>query len=575
MADTPENYARIAAFGREFWNRWVRTGLDALAVQATDKHGKDRLRELIANLKLADVTPLAESDWRDKGLDRLPELATVTFRNVDFGNLYGSRPVIFSGFVFPPQMSFAGATFGYHVRFKGSTFGDKATFADATFGVDADFTGATFSGRAHFDGATFGGGAHFDGATFGGWTRFAGATFGDGASFDGATFGGWTRFDGATFGGGAHFDGATFGDQVRCDRTTFGDRASFDGATFGAHARFNGATFGKHASFGGATFGDWARFAGATFGLGASFEGRTEDQLRDILKNAIPPTLPNAKHRDAWVNARLSAAKPNRFGWISFAGANFLGECSFIGRVFAGPVGFQAARFGKPPEFAGTEGHGFIDPHGMSVSFPRRWWWPFANRGVQSETSARIRRLRKIMADIHAQDVERALFILERRAERAIAWNGVAAKPLYLAPWRFLKTSGLTLLQVAYQALSNFGRSIVLPFVWLFASVAGFHAAYWQFWAKPVRALSFFDRDLISYSLGNLLPFVNTLSPARGEVLKRLFCPTDVSGACVASRFGEIIVPIRVELLALGEGIINAVLLFLLLQAIRNYFKMK
>jgi hypothetical protein len=563
---TTEDCLKIARQGREFWNRWVRTVLEALIAKAR-RGERAYLERAFSQLPLSHLKPLSEAEWRKLGWERLPRLEIpgdpgqpwIDFAGVDFRD--EAAAIDFSGFSFPPE------------------------------------------------------------------TSFKGARFGDGASFDGAAFGDMARFDRARFGDVAHFDGATFGALARFAGATFGRGAYFAGATFGDRAGFAGATFGDRAGFAGATFGDWARFADATFGDETRFDGWTEDRAKGELVSLARRLMPAGAQRDAWVNDRVRAAKPGEFSSISFTGARFAGFCSFSGRTFTGPASFQNARFGRPPEFAGTEGHGFIDPHGMAVTFPRRWW-QLVKWDITSETDARIRRLRKIMADIHAQDVERDLFILERQAQRAIAWNDFfdrfkksekageseprpepegklwrrvltrtmqvltrIIRPLgilwrraltrtmpvltrIVRPFGIFKPLGFSLLLSAYGLASNYGRSIARPFVLLLGSVAAFHALYWQIWAAPVRKLGFWDRDLISYSFGNVLPFVNTLSPARGELLKRLFCPTDLSGACIAARAGEIVVPLRVEGFALVEGVVNAALLFLLLQAIRNYFKM-
>ncbi len=104
----------------------------------------------------------------------------------------------------------ARADFSHHefedqVDFSGFLFPGDAGFGGATFSGDAWFVGATFEGVAWFDGAKFKGYAGFDGAKFKGYAGFVGATFEGVAWFDGAKFEGRTVFDHATFDKAADF----------------------------------------------------------------------------------------------------------------------------------------------------------------------------------------------------------------------------------------------------------------------------------------------------------------------------------------------------------------------------------
>ena len=168
---------------------------------------------------------------------------------------------------------------------------------------------------------------------------------------------------------------------------------------------------------------------------------------------------------------------------------------------------------------------------------------------TDTDIAARIRRLRKIMADIHAQDVERDLFILERQAERL---------PLYKT--NKLQGVGAILLLGLYWLLSDYGRSMKRPIFWFFAQLWGFSLLYRDF--IPDIGKGNFRHDVCSYTLSHALPFVGSLNPSRSEMMKRLFDE-------------KMLVSPLVEAFSVIQSGLGALLLFLILQALRNHFKIK
>ena len=143
---------------------------------------------------------------------------------------------------------------------------------------------------------------------------------------------------------------------------------------------------------------------------------------------------------------------------------------------------------------------------------------------------------------------------------------------------------GLTLWLFLYWVTSDYGRSIVRPLAWLAASFVGFLLLYrWRYDACYGKSLSLTNPDLLSFALGNALPFLSSLSPARRDVLLRLFSERACEVAppfhshllFVVSRLpDQIAIPFAIELLSALQSILGAVLLFLLLLAIRNRFRL-
>ncbi|HUC62497.1 MAG TPA: pentapeptide repeat-containing protein [Alphaproteobacteria bacterium] len=546
-----EPYLRLARQGAKIWNRWVRTGM-------TDKE--------INEFNLSAVDPLDDSDAKQLAkrlnLDRLPGYdGPPNFENVDFKE-DENRNIDFAGFVFAPARNYYFYPRHLDKRDEGSP---------AKIWASVLFRGAAFAEGMSFRRAKFGDAALFDRAKFEEW-----------AQFEGATFGNYTKFYGAEFGKHAHFDQTTFGIEPHFGGIKFGESVRFDGAILSSDADFRGAKFGDWARFYGTTFGSWGSFAGATFGLGTCFDGCDVKQLREHLESA--PELPgeDANNRSARIEALVAVAMPERFIGISFYGAVFSGDCSLRNRKFEAPAIFSGANFRGIPEFDGSEGLGHLDLSEAKISFGKRVGF-FRNWTSSSTVETSLRRLRKIAKDVEAHDLERDLFILERKAQRGIQFRRLRRPPDHR--WREVWNGGridrdkladnlrardplrplaLTLMLFVYGALSDCGRSVLRPSLWLAASLAGFHESYRALYrADYGTSPRFWDHDLVSFTLGNALPYVNSLSPARASVLERLF----------GDGLGGIAIPTWIEVLSIIQTITGAVLLFLLLLAIRNRFK--
>ena len=370
---------------------------------------------------------------------------------------------------------------------------DQIDFSGFEFGDDADFSGCkwlgvkygdilddvkTFKpGRALFVRAAFGARANFTGAIFGNSTSFIGATFGDYVNFDGATFGIFAVFDLAVFGFDANFHGAVFGNGP-----------SFDGAAFNSGAKFTAAVFEGFVKFKGMSAGQWH----------GSFQKRKIDQE----PGDIPETTARME-RDPWKSLGVGDLfGPDHFLSISFASARFDREAVFADLSFESIADFTNARFYWPPNLdAATKVHQ-IDFTGARVGFvPASKWLHLTE---DSRIPVRLRALRKIAEKTKNHDLERDLYIEERKAERGVYWHQLSDE-LKRAPeelkkqlvditkqkkdvwseWRLqvkariahligiavnrvrLAVHGLWIvLMFLYWALSDYGRNVVVPFMW-------------------------------------------------------------------------------------------------------------
>lgn len=467
-------------------------------------------------LEIARQGSEAWNDWRV----RYPE-EEVDFSNVDF-TLDENQGISFEGFKFGNSTDFKGAKFGDYVSFLASKFGDFAAFDDAIFGDGVLFNHATFGEGASFYNTVFGHVSQFKGATFGGTTSFARATFGNNA-----------KFEAAIFGSGAWFEHAAF-----------------------AHApNFRGSTFKGDTWFRGTIFGNAADFEGATFQGGADFDGKRLKSAPGKDADATQPSYQNGAG--------------TYFGSISFSGASFFGEASFVTRDFQAQANFSTVSFFLPPDFRATEHRENLDWTGVRFGSGRhlklgRFAVPIRGWANQSDTVARLRRLRGLAKEIHAVDAERDLFILERQAERSILWRewwrGNTLHQLF-GWWRPLSA---TVLMFLYRYSSNCGRSILLPLTWLAASNWGFYHLYPRLIEQPLTSSA--KSAVFDLTFSSAVPFGATARPAFQSAMTTLF-QNKITGA--------IDIPWQIQAASTAQGITNLVLVFLLGLALRNYFKFR
>ena len=174
-----------------------------------------------------------------------------------------------------------------------------------------------------------------------------------------------------------------------------------------------------------------------------------------------------------------------------------------------------------------------------------------SNAGVR-----RLQELKGIADSTKANNESRDFFLLQRKAERIVAWRRwwksvypVSANPTYF-PLTQSSIAGV------FWLLSNYGRSVLYPVCWLGAANSGF---YWLY--RIIHPASDTNKsDLVDYTLSNSLPFGKLLNPAFERAYRNLFpCGTDISFAF--------------QIASIAQGAISFVLLFLIGLGIRNYFK--
>jgi hypothetical protein len=301
----------------------------------------------------------------------------------------------------------------------------------------------------------------------------------------------------------------------------------------------------------------------AVFRGRADFTGKPIDQwMVDVGERMIGGTTDNnfretLKQRALWQEYTTS---PDQFAEISFADARFCRDVDFSGRSFTRFADFTGARFYRPRvdriDFTGAY-IGFSSPH-------RLLQW-----NSDSLIPIRFRALRKVAEDTKNHDLERDLYIEERKAERGVylvqrfrEWIREPNKK-----WALLSHILWIVVMVTYSVLADYGRSFVRPAAWLIASMFFFYWRYTEVLAPLMAKTSDVDKykhAVRMLALGNTVPFVGPLT-IDSEIRKVLFCQSD---NCV-------IPPECYQMLVVGQNVFSIILVFFIGLALRNYFKIK
>jgi hypothetical protein len=286
---------------------------------------------------------------------------------------------------------------------------------------------------------------------------------------------------------------------------SFGD-ANFSAATFSSDASFRSATFSGIANFGPATFSGEADFSAATFSGYAIFVSATFSGL-----------------------AKFGAAT---FGDAHFRSATFSGHVDFVDAKFAAFTTFADAGFETfVPDFRGATMHEATEWHGVSWPKP-----PRDKDAAQAQIYA-YERLKQEMERLKKHEDEQQFFRRELRARRG------------LVPW-----SGEWLLNVIYEASSDYGLSINRPLLrlfWLFALGSSILTETPAFNNAPMTIA-----NAAKHSFANIFPFL----PLKQDIIA-------VDKVAVLSPAAQII--------AVAQSLLGPLLPFLLGLALRNRFRMK
>jgi Pentapeptide repeats (9 copies) len=384
-----------------------------------------------------------------------------------------------------------------------------------------DFGGFVFPGDVWFDNAAFSGDTSFTSAAFLGGARFDSATFLGNAWFNGAIFSGYARFSGAAYTGNVWFDSAAFAGGARFDSVVFSGNALFGSTVFANNAGFSDAKFLGYASFASSVFSDNARFCEASFSGGAwfsnaAFKKRADFELARFTKKAV------------------------------FDGLEAQHTFNLTDTAFAQVPLFSQAEFGQPPNLSG-------------MSFPLPAFWDAG----KAEFVAPYRLLRRMAAQSGDYEREHMALKGELRSRR---WS--------LDKWWH---PGLWL-GLFYDGASDCGRSVARAFIAWLALLAIFPLLYllnspiplgaWQSPCPNSQAHAW--ERAANLALSNSVPVVFN---ARSEDTRAFLACT--APAATPGRPPQLDSPLSLTALQLLQALLSATLIFLVLLAVKNRFKIK
>jgi hypothetical protein len=426
--------------------------------------------------------------------------------------------------------------------------------------------------------------------------------------------------------GMARFNRAVFGVSADFSGTTFENRADFSGSKFGNDINFSCASFDEDANFSGATFQWWVDFSGATFGKGANFSDTffrgeanftalSEDKWRDKIFFLIESWSEDRKQRfvSAYERRHQLGVGPDGLYGITFDRARFEGDVNFSGRRFVDHCYFTGTVFGQPPKFDNCEGLTHIDLYGAAVHFrgtiwrssivswiiwsslvarfqdwssglsksERRRWSPTKGWTTNSAVALQLRMLRKLSEELKNHDLERDLYIEERKAERGIVLaqlrrqGRMFLKPRFYAHCLWIAVMGF------YWILADYGRSFIRPLFALILSVFVVKALYpLTLSSTSISRNMHLRKEVTEFAVAHAVPIVGSLTLG-SEVKITLLCggrPTDPRMAeqekvpvCAPVPRP----PLGFQLLVLAQSVFSVLCIFFIGLALRNYFKLR
>lgn len=422
----------------------------------------------------------------------------------------------------------------------------KVDFSGHVFDQPADFSRFRFPGDAVFASAEFKSSADFFETEFCETADFAEASLSHTATFLGVTFRRHANFSFASFDGPAAFTSVRFHRSVGFSHAIFNFDAEFDKTKFAADAGFIATTFSGRAVFHKSTCMGKATFYVAAF---------ADDAIIDNMVFCERVSFDQATFKGPFVISHTSFEKVSSFATLS-AKTLLLSDVDFKQLP-----DFSVAHFQEPPLFSQVS----LSPRRLNKTtetlprqdFPHIW-----------------RSLRLLAIQGHDHQLELQCLKGEITARR-----GELDKPFHLRFW-----AGWL-----YQIFSDFGRSMALPLFWLIVSIGVFAGVYagqspqyshHSLAASVPCASATGDARIaaLTLSIHNAFPFAGIGSSGKlDQVYACLYGTPSVDASAANPTPIPLSPPIPDSVAFLGalQFLVSAVILFLLVLAIRNWFRIK
>ena len=373
------------------------------------------------------------------------------------------------------------------------------------------------------------------------------------ALFNNTNFIASASFNNAIFLGEANFNNAFFLDVADFHKTTFLDSSHFSNVIFSNFSYFDKTIFSSVAYFSNVTFSNATSFSNATF-LSTVHFTKTIFEASSALSRCIfmAPVL----FRD------VTAEKA-----FDFSGSLFMQKSDFAGTKFGGAVIFNHCHFGNIdgykffvrlsdevnkkmnsnnfaaidevlPDFTSTI---FTIPPNLSfVSLPDM------KKRTDKMAAAKTRRLKQLAKEGENHIAEGHFFRLEMLARRGTEVFGIMA--IMITLYNFISLCGLSLWRPLVGLLF---LTLTCSCTYLFYEFLGL---------KSIYGGSYFE--YLIYSFHNAIPIFGATVPEKTAIINALFGGYDTR-------------PWYFGTFAVVQNILSVFFEFLMLLAVRNYFKMK
>ncbi len=438
----------------------------------------------------------------------------------------------------------------------------KADFSQHPLHKHATFAGFTFPGTASFNNSTFPGDALFKQATFLGNASFFNTTFSKEAQFELVRFYGEVKFNGVNFLGNTTFDRSHFHENALFFDVTFSGNTWFVQSRFYGLARFT-STFEKTAQFAN------AKFIANPQKLGA------KAYVADF--KAI-----NSKRHFSLNGAHFEQVP-------DFTQAHFL-EAPSLDKIVIGPEAREnptpPASQSPSPLRGGIKGGGKTailrqaqDEGVQKAQDESRLQAPTelektAQAKEAKEVPTRWRHLRRLATQGHDHENEQYFFAEEIKSRRGV-FDHRSGKN-----WQRWWAGH------AYEWFSDFGRSIARPFLWWLIGIIAYSAILLGFHLSAASTRP--PLGINGCLLGDSTPWTTALKTAfdnalllpmfgisDGQIQEKLCLFGHDIGLKMSNLPPVPLLPLWVSFAGAFHTIFSATMIFLILLAIRNQFRIR
>lgn len=213
--------------------------------------------------------------------------------------------------------------------------------------------------------------------------------------------------------------------------------------------------------------------------------------------------------------------------------------------------------------------------------------WPY-DFTFDSSVLLKLRALRGVAEATKNHDLERDLYIEERKAERGIYLNEYGKKLFYgnitsrlFNLGRFIDHFIMIIIMRFYWISSNYGRNIILPLIWyvtfLYFQLFEYRTIFNEVSLNGIRKGSLngeveiekFNTLVDTLAIANNIPIIGNLS-LDNEMKQFVFC-----GGQLLDKSSVCIPPDGYLWIVISQNLISGILIFLFGLGLRNYFKIK